>query len=80
LGAPRYRMFPFVEKKRRTDDFGEIIDVSSWLRKGKILDAKLEKEDDKPKSVNAKAVEEQKKVNIFTRLTLTSLTDEILGT
>lgn len=60
IGAPRYRMFPFVEKKRRFDDFGEIIDVSAWLRKGKILDAKVES--DESKAADLKKVEEQKKV------------------
>ncbi|PVF96449.1 hypothetical protein CPB86DRAFT_736678 [Serendipita vermifera] len=43
-GAPRYRMFPYIERKRRLDDFGEIIDVSAWLRKGKILDQNVESE------------------------------------
>lgn len=43
--APRYRMFPYVERKRRIDDFGEIVDVSAWLRKGKIFDANAESEE-----------------------------------
>ncbi|KAG8817808.1 hypothetical protein FRC19_011135 [Serendipita sp. 401] len=46
-GAPRFRMFPFVERKRRFDDFGEIIDVSSWLRKGKIMDQNAESDESK---------------------------------
>ncbi|KAI6003688.1 beta-lactamase-like protein [Pisolithus albus] len=31
----RFRMFPYVEKKRRVDEYGETIDVGMWLRKGK---------------------------------------------
>jgi cleavage and polyadenylation specificity factor subunit 2 len=34
----RFRMFPYVEKKRRVDEFGETIDVGMWMRKGKILE------------------------------------------
>ena len=34
----RFRMFPYVEKKRRVDDYGETIDVGMWLRKGKVLE------------------------------------------
>ncbi|KAF9268160.1 hypothetical protein L218DRAFT_918519 [Marasmius fiardii PR-910] len=36
--AQRFRMFPYVEKKRRVDDYGETIDVGMWLRKSKILE------------------------------------------
>lgn len=43
--APRFRMFPYVERRRRVDDFGEVIDVNAWLRKGKMFDAKAEEED-----------------------------------
>jgi len=63
-GAPRYRMFPFVEKKRRFDDFGEIIDVSAWLRKGKMLDQNAES--DEAKAARLKKTEEKKiKVGLF---------------
>ncbi|KAG1752619.1 beta-lactamase-like protein [Suillus paluster] len=34
----RFRMFPYVEKKRRVDEYGETIDVGMWLRKGKVLE------------------------------------------
>ena len=34
----RFRMFPYVEKKRRVDEYGETIDVVMWLRKGKVLE------------------------------------------
>ncbi|KIM25567.1 hypothetical protein M408DRAFT_74190 [Serendipita vermifera MAFF 305830] len=59
-GAPRFRMFPFVEKKRRFDDFGEIIDVSSWLRKGKMLDQNAES--DEAKAARLKKTEDEKKI------------------
>jgi cleavage and polyadenylation specificity factor subunit 2 len=41
----RFRMFPYVEKKRRVDDYGETIDVGMWLRKGKALEEEAESED-----------------------------------
>jgi cleavage and polyadenylation specificity factor subunit 2 len=34
----RFRMFPYVEKRRRVDEYGEIVDVGMWLRKGKALE------------------------------------------
>lgn len=34
----RFRMFPYVEKKRRVDEYGETIDVGLWVRKGKVLE------------------------------------------
>ncbi|KAI3612220.1 cleavage and polyadenylation specificity factor subunit [Moniliophthora roreri] len=43
--APRFRMFPYVEKKRRVDDYGETIDVGMWLRKSKILEEEAESDD-----------------------------------
>ncbi|KZT38353.1 hypothetical protein SISSUDRAFT_1021621 [Sistotremastrum suecicum HHB10207 ss-3] len=43
--TPRFRMFPFVERKKRIDEFGEIVDVGMWLRKGKLLEEEAEEED-----------------------------------
>ncbi|KAK0569631.1 hypothetical protein OC861_000713 [Tilletia horrida] len=37
----RFRMFPFIERKRRVDAFGEVIDVSRWLNKQR---AEIEKQ------------------------------------
>ena len=34
----RFRMFPYVERKRRVDEYGEVVDVGMWLRKGKALE------------------------------------------
>ena len=36
---PRMRMFPFVERRRRVDAYGEIIDVAGWLSRGKAEEA-----------------------------------------
>jgi cleavage and polyadenylation specificity factor subunit 2 len=41
----RFRMFPYVEKKRRVDEYGETIDVGMWLRKGKVLEEEEAKEE-----------------------------------
>ena len=43
--GPRFRMFPYVDKKRRVDEYGETIDVGMWLRKGKALEEEAESED-----------------------------------
>lgn len=43
--AQRFRMFPYIEKKRRIDDYGELIDVEVWLRRGKALEEHAENED-----------------------------------
>lgn len=56
----RFRMFPYVEKKRRVDEYGETIDVGMWMRKGKVLE-EAEKEG---KDVE-KQVEEEAKVKQF---------------
>jgi cleavage and polyadenylation specificity factor subunit 2 len=40
--SQRFRMFPYVEKKRRVDEYGETIDVGMWLRRGKILEEDAE--------------------------------------
>ncbi|KAF5390545.1 hypothetical protein D9757_002618 [Collybiopsis confluens] len=41
----RFRMFPYVEKKRRVDEYGETIDVGMWLRKSKIFEEEAESDD-----------------------------------
>lgn len=48
----RFRMFPYVEKKRRVDEYGETIDVGMWLRKGKVL-GEAESEESQRKSTLA---------------------------
>ncbi|KAJ7228484.1 beta-lactamase-like protein [Mycena pura] len=43
----RFRMFPYVEKKRRVDDYGETVDVAMWLRKGKVFEEDTETDETK---------------------------------
>jgi len=43
--AQRFRMFPYVEKKRRVDEYGETIDVGMWLRKGRALEDAAESDE-----------------------------------
>lgn len=40
----RFRMFPFVERKRRVDGYGEVIDVARWLSRRRELEATAETE------------------------------------
>ncbi|KAF5358936.1 hypothetical protein D9758_004760 [Tetrapyrgos nigripes] len=62
VGGPtqRFRMFPYVEKKRRVDEYGETLDVGMWLRKSKILEEEAESDDIKDYR-RRQAEEEQKK-------------------
>ncbi|KAG7096747.1 hypothetical protein E1B28_004159 [Marasmius oreades] len=58
--AQRFRMFPYVEKKRRVDDYGETIDVGMWLRKSKILEDEANNSDpNDPRRRQAEKVERQ---------------------
>jgi cleavage and polyadenylation specificity factor subunit 2 len=54
----RFRMFPYVEKKRRVDEYGEVLDVAMWVRRGKIMGEEAEDEEDKER----KRQEEEAKV------------------
>ncbi|KIJ56611.1 hypothetical protein M422DRAFT_22765 [Sphaerobolus stellatus SS14] len=58
----RYRMFPYVERKRRVDSYGETIDVGMWLRKGKALEEETESEEAREAKKVKQAEEEAKKV------------------
>ncbi|PCH41479.1 cleavage and polyadenylation specificity factor subunit [Wolfiporia cocos MD-104 SS10] len=60
--AQRFRMFPYVEKKRRVDEYGETVDVGMWLRKGKVLEEDAESEE--VKEMKRKAEEEAKKAPV----------------
>jgi cleavage and polyadenylation specificity factor subunit 2 len=55
----RFRMFPYVEKKRRVDEYGEVIDVAMWVRRGKIMEEEAEDEEGKER----KRQEEEAKVS-----------------
>ena len=56
----RFRMFPYVEKKRRVDEYGETVDVGMWLRKGKALEE--DAESDETKEAKRRKEEEEAKV------------------
>ena len=58
----RFRMFPYIEKKRRIDDYGELIDVEMWMRKGKALEEHAEKEE---MSEMKTKIEEEEKVSLL---------------
>jgi cleavage and polyadenylation specificity factor subunit 2 len=58
--AQRFRMFPYVEKKRRVDEYGETIDVGMWLRKGKVLEEEGESEEVKEMRKRKEAEEDAK--------------------
>ncbi|KAG7449018.1 uncharacterized protein BT62DRAFT_963819 [Guyanagaster necrorhizus] len=57
--AQRFRTFPYVEKKRKVDEYGELIDVGMWLRKGKVLEE--EAESDEMKDYRRRQAEEDAK-------------------
>jgi len=56
----RFRMFPYVEKKRRVDEYGEIIDVGMWLRKGKLFEEDAESDEVKELKRRQQAEEDSK--------------------
>ena len=55
----RFRMFPYVEKKRRVDEYGEVIDVAMWVRRGQIMEEEADDEEVKER----KRQEEEAKVS-----------------
>lgn len=61
--APRFRMFPYVERKRRVDAYGEVVDVGMWLRKGKVWEEEAE-DDEAKEAKRRKVMEEEMKVRI----------------
>ncbi|CDO71405.1 hypothetical protein BN946_scf184908.g163 [Trametes cinnabarina] len=56
----RFRMFPYVEKRRKVDEYGETLDVGMWLRKGRVLEEDAENEEVK-EARRRKEEEETKK-------------------
>jgi cleavage and polyadenylation specificity factor subunit 2 len=60
----RFRMFPYVERKRRVDEYGETVDVGMWLRKGKVLE-----EAEKEGTEVVRQAEEETKVRVKFLLT-----------
>ena len=64
----RFRMFPYVEKKRRVDEYGETVDVGMWLRKGKALEEDTESEE--VKEAKRRKEEEEAKVGMLLTLVI----------
>lgn len=56
----RFRMFPYFERRRRVDAFGEVIDVAMWMRKGKVLEEGAESEETKEAKRKKQAEDEAK--------------------
>jgi cleavage and polyadenylation specificity factor subunit 2 len=71
--AQRFRMFPYVEKKRRIDDYGELVDVEVWMRRGKALEEHAE--DDDGKELKRIQEEEEEKVCLAVLCIVLSLMD-----
>jgi cleavage and polyadenylation specificity factor subunit 2 len=71
----RFRMFPYVEKKRRVDEYGETIDVGMWLRKGKVFEEEAETDETKDYKRRTQAEEEAKV--IVTRILLNMFMNSI---
>ncbi|KAH9467022.1 hypothetical protein Pst134EA_000848 [Puccinia striiformis f. sp. tritici] len=38
-----FRMFPVVERRRKVDGFGEVIDVDGWLKRGDAVDEAIQR-------------------------------------
>ncbi|KAJ7904700.1 beta-lactamase-like protein [Mycena olivaceomarginata] len=58
----RFRMFPYVEKKRRVDEYGETVDVAMWLRKSRVFDEEAETDETKDFKRRKQAEEEAKAI------------------
>ncbi|KAJ6598875.1 beta-lactamase-like protein [Mycena vulgaris] len=58
----RFRMFPYVEKKRRVDEYGETVDVAMWLRKGRVFEEEAETDETKDFKRRKLAEEEAKAI------------------
>ncbi|KAN0128544.1 Beta-lactamase-like protein [Lactarius tabidus] len=81
----RFRMFPYVEKKRRVDEYGEVIDVAMWVRRGRIMEEEAEDEEAKdrkrqdeesknvPEEVPSKYVSSTAEVQLACRLLFVDL-------
>lgn len=77
----RFRMFPYVEKKRKVDEYGETVDVGTWLRKGRVLEE--DAEDEETKEARRRKEEEEAKVSavfFLARAISTCLAENTTGT
>ncbi|KAH7107776.1 beta-lactamase-like protein [Auriculariales sp. MPI-PUGE-AT-0066] len=50
----RFKMFPYIERRRRVDTFGEVVDVAMWQRRSKAL----------PQSAESEEAQEQKRLQL----------------
>ena len=66
--SQRFRMFPYIEKKRRVDEYGETIDVALWLRRDKVFQHEARDEEKEKKRV----LDEDTRVRIHLRLSVTA--------
>ena len=56
--APRFRMFPFTDIRRKVDSYGEAIDTESWLSRGRELERLAAEEDQQHEAKRRKKEEE----------------------
>ncbi|KAJ7638939.1 beta-lactamase-like protein [Roridomyces roridus] len=73
--AQRFRMFPYVEKKRRVDDYGETVDVAMWLRKSRVFEEEAETDETKDFKKRKQAEEEAKAIQEPPSKFTTSMTE-----
>ena len=57
-------MFPYIERRRRVDAYGEVVDVGMWLRKSKLFEEEAESEETK-EAKRRQEEEEEAKVHCF---------------
>lgn len=60
-GMARFRMFPFIERRARMDDYGEGLDIGQWLRKGREIAEEGETEEVR-EAKRKKEIEDEKSV------------------
>ncbi|KAJ7240326.1 beta-lactamase-like protein [Mycena haematopus] len=58
----RFRMFPYVEKKRRVDEYGETVDIAMWLRKSRVFEEEAETDESKDFKRRKQAEEDAKAI------------------
>lgn len=63
-GMARYRMFPFIERRARMDDYGEGLDIGQWLRKGREIAEEGETEEVR-EAKRKKEAEDKRMVSIM---------------
>ncbi|TIB07369.1 hypothetical protein E3P77_03933 [Wallemia ichthyophaga] len=56
--APRFRMFPFNDTKRKMDSYGEVIDADSWVSRGKEMERQAIERDQEHEAKRRKMEEE----------------------